>query len=123
MLPRHEHLVREIVYSARLIQTRGAGRDAAEYETDVDLRAIVERKVEIVGDDLIRLRDEDRPLFLRIAGGDALIGLRNAIAYRDEDGDEDYPPRRFWHDVQLAMPDLLRTAEQLLWTRQGERVP
>ena len=122
MLPRHEHLVREIVYSAGLIQTRGAGRDAVEYEADGDLRAIVERKVEIIGDDLIRLRDEDRPLFLRIAGGDGLIGLRNAIAYRDEDDDEDYPPGRFWHEVQRALPDLLRTAEQLLSTGPEGRV-
>lgn len=119
MLPRHEHLVREIVYSVRLIQTRGAGRDAAGYEADGDLRAIVERKVEIIGDDLIRLWDEDRPLFLRIASGDALIGLRNVICYRDDDDD---PTGRFWHDVLRALPDLLTSAEQLLSTRPGERV-
>ncbi len=118
MLPRHEHLVREIVYSARLIQTRGAGRGVADYEADGDLRAIVERKVEIIGDDLIRLRDEDRPLFLRIANGDDLIGLRNVIAYRDDDEEEneDYPAGRFWHDVLGSLPDLLTTAERHLIT-------
>ena len=117
MLAKHEHLVREIVYSARLIQTRGAGQSGADFAPDTGLRAIVERKVEIIGDDLIRLRDEDRATFLRIVGADDLIGLRNVIAYRDDDQDDDdvsYPADRFWHDIQRAIPELLRTAERLL---------
>ena len=116
MLPRHEHLIREIVYSARLIQSRGDGRSSAAFAADAALRAIVERKVEIIGDDLIRLRDEDRALFLRIAGADALIGLRNGIVYRDDadDDDQSCPPERFWHDVHRAMPEVLHAAERLL---------
>lgn len=116
MLPRHEHLIREIVYSARLIQTRAEGRSATDFATEAGLRAIVERKVEIIGDDLIRLRDEDRSLFLRVVGADDLIGLRNVIAYRgdDEDDDEDYPAGRFWHDIQRALPELMWTADDLL---------
>ncbi len=119
MLPRHEYLVREIVSSARLIRSRGDGRGAADFAADAALRAIVERKIEIIGDDLIRLRDEDRSLFLRIVGADDLIGLRNLIAYRDDADAEGYPVDRFWHDVQSALPDLLRTAEGLLSQESG----
>ena len=114
MLPRHEHLVREIVYSARLIQSRSDGRSTSDFQADAGLRAIVERKVVIIGDDLIQLRDEDRSLFLRIAGADAVIGLRNVIAYRDDADDDDYPADRFWHDVQRAIPGPLAAAEGLL---------
>ena len=117
MLRRHEHLIREIVYSARLIQSRGDGRSATDLASDAALRAIVERKVEIIGDDLIRLRDEDRPVFMRIAGGDTLIGLRNVVAYEDED----YPVGRFWHDVQSALPALLVTIERLLVPAETDR--
>ncbi len=114
MLPRQDHLVREIVYSARLIQSRGLACSAQDFASDAGLRALVERKVEIIGDDLIRLRDEDRALFLRIAGGDDLIGLRNGIAYRDDDDrDDDYPAERFWHEIHRAILDLLLTAERL----------
>lgn len=122
MVPRHEHLIREIVYSARLIQSRGDGRSGVDFASDAGLRAIVERKVEIIGDDLIRLRDEDRSLFIQIAGGDDLIGFRNVAAWRDddEDEDEDRPADRFWHDIQRVLPNLLATTMGLL---PGDTVP
>lgn len=121
MLPRHEQLIREIVYSARLIQSRGSAHCAQDFASDAGLRALVERKVKIIGDDLIRLRDEDRALFLRIAGGDDLIGLRNVVAYRDDDdGGDDYPADRFWREIHRAIPDLLLTAERLL-TQESSR--
>ncbi len=116
MTPKHEHLLREIVYSARLVLSRSAGQSDAGYLANDALRAFVERKVEIIGEDLIRLRDADPSLFRRIAGGDEAISLRNLIAYDDED----YPRERLWQDAVRLLPSLLASVTLLL-TMAGER--
>ena len=118
MTPAHQHLLREIVSSARLILTRSEGRSEADYRADVGLRAIVERKVEIIGEDLIRLRDADPVLFRRLTGADQAIGLRNLVAYDDEE----YPRERLWRDAVDLLPALLAAAERLL-AEAGQSAP
>lgn len=110
LTPKHGHLLREIVYSARLILTRSEDQSDAGYLDNAALRAIVERKVEIIGEDLIRLRDDDRELFGRVDGADRVIGLRNLIAYDDED----YPRERLWRETVALLPALLASVERLL---------
>lgn len=116
MMQRHEFLLREIASSGTLIVARSAGQTQASYLANDVLRAIVERKVEIIGEDLIRLRDADPSLFRRIAGGDEAISLRNLIAYEDED----YPRERLWQDTVRLLPSLLASVTLLL-TMAGER--
>ena len=112
MTPKHEHLIREIIYSGRLILSRSEGRSDVDYLADVGLRALVERKVEIIGEDLIRLRDAEPTLFRRLTGADRLIGLRNLIAYDEED----YPRDRLWRDAVALLPAVLTDADRLLTT-------
>lgn len=110
MTPKQEHLLREIVSSGRLILARSEGRSSADYLADDALRAIVERKVEIIGEDLIRLRDAEPALARRIAGADQAIGLRNLIVYEDEA----YPRDRLWQDAVDLLPGLVASVELVL---------
>ena len=115
MPAKHAHLLREIAYSGRLILARSEGRTSTDYLADDALRAIVDRKVEIIGEDLIRLRDADPALTRRLPGVERVIGLRNLIAYEDED----YPRDRLWQDAVDLLPALIVSVEGLLTTTAG----
>ena len=115
MLPKHQHLLRKIVSSGRLVLTRSEGQSSSSYLADDALRALVVRKVEIIGEDLIRLRDADPALVRRMTGVDQVIGLRNLIAYEDET----YPGDRLWQDAVDLLPALVASVERLLVAAAG----
>lgn len=99
----------EIVYSVRYIQHRVAGRTLDDFLSDEDLRSIVERKFEIIGENVVRLRDHDPLTVVEITDFQRIIGLRNVIAHAY--GSLDWGP--MWGAVHRSLPVLLADAERV----------
>ena len=100
----------EIAYSVRYIQRSVSGRTLDDCLTDDDLRPIVERKFEIIGENVIRLRDHDPLTVVRITDFQRIIGLRNVIAHAYGSLDD----RQKRNIVQRFPPILLSDAESLI---------
>lgn len=110
MHPRSTEWLNEALYSARYIQSRAANRTHGDYLGDEDLRSIVERKFEIIGGNLARIRDHDSGTLWQIAGAHQIIGLRNLLAHAYQDIDND----RIWSFIQTSLPVLIADVERLL---------
>ena len=107
----------EILYSARYIQLRAANRTHDNYLNDEDLRSIVERKFEIIGGNLARIRDHDSGTLRQITGAHQIIGLRNLLAHAYQDIDHD----RIWSFIQTSLPVLIADVERLLDRPTGDQ--
>lgn len=107
---RSREWLNQIVYSVRYIQQRIATRSLEDFLIDEDLRSIVERKIEIIGENVVRLRDNDPRVVLEITDFQRIIGLRNVIAHAY--GSLNHA--QMWEAVQYSLPALLTDAERLL---------
>jgi uncharacterized protein with HEPN domain len=74
------------------------------------LRSAVERKFEIIGEALVRLREKDPETFLKINAGKRAIGFRNRLVH----GYDTINHETVWHTVQNDLSALKAEAEQLL---------
>lgn len=100
----------EIVYSVRHIQRSVSRRTLDDYLTDEDLRSIVEREFEIIGENVVRLPDHDPSTVVRITDFQRIIGLRNVIAHAYGSLES----RQMWDAIQRSLPVLLTDTERLL---------
>lgn len=100
----------EIVYSVRYIQRSVSRRTLDDYLTDEDLRSIIERKFEIIGENVVRLRDHDPLTVVGITEFQRIIGLRIVIAHAYGSPDNG----QMWDAIQRSLPVLLSDTERLL---------
>ena len=76
------------------------------------LALAIERLLLIVGEAMVRIRDDAPDLLESIRDARAIIGMRNAIVH----GYDTIDPVRIRDAVKLAVPELLFDIEQLLST-------
>ena len=97
------------VFGSRILAT-SAGRTAADYVMDNDLRDIVERNLLKIGEMIVRLRDHDGETVSQLEGFRGVIGLRNTISHDYKSlSDEE-----IWELVQRALPVLLKDVGRVL---------
>ncbi len=100
----------DIVQAANDIQEFTHGLTSAEYIEDVKTQAAVERKFEIIGEALNRVRRLDRGLLAAIPLHERIIGFRNVISH----GYDVVAPEIVWDIIQNHLPALKRVVEDLL---------
>lgn len=107
-------LLFDVISACHSVEQFTAGQSFEKYDASDILRSAVERKLEIIGEALSRLRAEDPETFGRIQGAPAVVGLRNRIIH----GYNAINNRIVWDIVENELPKLKAQVEQLL----GERV-
>lgn len=80
------------------------------YTENEILKSAVERKFEIVGEALVRLRAVDLAVFERIHGAQPVIGFRNRLVH----GYDAVDHRIVWDIIQNELPSLQAQVERLL---------
>lgn len=116
MQPRSRRWLADILRAGMYIQNKAQGRTATDYEQDEDLRSIIERKFEIIGESLVRIRDHDPATVARITDFQKVIGLRNVLSHAYDD----VAPERMWVTIQTALPILMTEVEAILGDDQTE---
>ena len=103
-------LLLDVEAAGRSIQQFTQGVSFSTYERSELLRAATERKFEIIGEALARLRDTDANAFTRISEGNAIIAFRHRIIHGYDTVDDDI----VWDAVQNKLPILLTEIRSLL---------
>jgi uncharacterized protein with HEPN domain len=96
--------------AAAFIMSITAGRTLDGYRTDEMLRSAVERKFEIIGEALNRLDKIDPAVAGQIPQQRQIISFRNVLIHGYDIVDEAV----VWQIVQVDLPILKQTVEQLL---------
>ena len=103
-------LLTDINQAGADIQAFTADMDSAAYAADVRTQAAVERKFEIIGEALNRLRADHAELAGRIPGMRRIIDFRNYLAH----GYDRVAPRLVWLYATSNLPELRRVVQALL---------
>jgi uncharacterized protein with HEPN domain len=111
MLPRVESSLRDIAVACGEILDHSKG-DGDRIIEDRLLALAIERLLLIVGEAMVRIRDDAPDLLESIRDARAIIGMRNAIVH----GYDTIDPVRIRDAVKLAVPELLVDVERLLTT-------
>ena len=110
MRPESKSALLDSLRAAQDIRRYVAEIEFYDYERDDVLQAAVERKFEIAGEALNRVRLKDPDAFLLVQEHEGLIDLRHVIAHRYDVIDH----RRIWDFAQSALPELIAKLEYAL---------
>jgi uncharacterized protein with HEPN domain len=100
----------DVLNAARDIEQYTCSFDYASYRADGQVQAAVERKFEIIGEALNRLKKLDAAALQSISEHQRIIGFRNAIIH----GYDVLDSELVWDAVRNHLPALKRQVEQLL---------
>ena len=103
-------LLLDVEAAGRSIQEFTQGVSFSTYERSELLRAGTERKFEIIGEALGRLRDTDADVFTHIREGNAIVAFRHRLIHGYDTVDDDI----VWDAVQNKLPQLLMEVQSLL---------
>ena len=103
-------LLFDVIKACNDIQEFTIGRALADYLASEMLRAAVERKFEIIGEALFRLRAKDQETFQQISASQRAIAFRNRLVH----GYNAIDHQTVWETVRNDLPTLKAEAEQLL---------
>lgn len=103
-------LLFDILSAAKAIEEFTTGRSLREYEQDRMLQSACERQLEIIGEAMARLRDEQPAAFARVAEGGKSIALRNRLIH----GYASIDSAIVWDVIENKLPQLRVTAAALL---------
>lgn len=92
------------------IESFVAGKSLADYRASEMLRAATERKFEIVGEAMGKLRDRAPDVFAQIAEAAAIVGFRNRLIHGYDSVDDAI----VWDVIQRKLPTLRADVERLL---------
>jgi uncharacterized protein with HEPN domain len=117
MQPKTPGLLHDIRDAARHILNRTRGETLDSYREDRDLRQVIERNFEIIGEAVRRLSYHDPETTRRITDYRDIIALRNVLAhdYRTIDS------VRMWRAIEVSLPQLLVEVEGMLHEAEGTR--
>ena len=101
---RKEKLYYDILRAGDEIQAFTQNLSLEEYTLDLKSKAAVERKFEIIGEALRRLRDEWPEDFEKIPMGHEIIGMRNRLIHGYDDVDDQI----IWETIEIHLPRLLK---------------
>ena len=100
----------DVLQAARAVTVFVTGRTLADYAADELLRSAVERKFEIMGEALNRIRRDDPDLLARIRDHRAIISFRNILIH----GYDTIDDRIVWGVIQEGLAGLVEDVEALL---------
>ncbi|MGB3328162.1 MAG: HepT-like ribonuclease domain-containing protein [Thermomicrobiales bacterium] len=110
MQPRIRDILRDARRASDYIAVTIEGVTLERYVLDEDLRSIVERKLIVVGEVLVRVRQNDPTTYGLIEDARAAIALRNIIVHDYNNIDDS----RVFLIVQELLPILRATLDALL---------
>jgi uncharacterized protein with HEPN domain len=73
------------------------------------VRSAVERKFEVIGEALRRIRDDDPDVFAKIEYGREIVGMRNRLIHGYDSVDEEI----VWETIAVYLPQLVRGVNAL----------
>ena len=111
MHPKSPKLLDDVARSCQYIVEDTAGETLKTYLYNRQLRQVVERNLEIVGEALVRLRMADQDTAAQVTDLHRIIGLRNRLA---QGYDEEIDDTLVWRAVQESLPVLRAEADTLL---------
>ena len=100
----------DIQQAARLIGEFTGGKTFDDYESNVMMRAAVEREFEIIGEAMTRLARLDPQTASRISEYERIISFRNTLIH----GYSDVNHRVVWFVIETDLPTLMREVDALL---------
>jgi uncharacterized protein with HEPN domain len=103
-------LLFDVITACQDIAEFTASKAFNDYIENEMLRAAVERKFEVIGEALVRLRAKDQETFQRISASYRAIAFRNRLVH----GYDAIDHQIVWETVQNDLPTLRVEAEQLL---------
>lgn len=98
----------DIQEAGRAILAFSADLTFEDFTADDRTRSAVERKFEIIGEALRRLRDEDPLTFPNLSSGNEIIGMRNRLIHGYDAVDEEI----VWETIHQYLPTLLEEISQ-----------
>lgn len=112
MQPEVRKYLFDILEAARSIEHYTAGLMYADYLTNNMAQAAVERKFEINGEALNRIRRLDSSVLARISEPERIIGFRNVISHGYDEIDSEI----VWAAIENHLPRLTEEVRVLLGT-------
>ena len=100
----------DVLLAGRAVKRFVAGHTFADYGTDEQLRSAVERKFEIMGEALNRIRRNEPEVLQCIRDHRDIISFRNILVH----GYDTIDDRIVWGVVEEDLDNLLADIEQLL---------
>ena len=98
-----EKLLFDALAAAKSIQEFSSNLDKETFMTDELIQSACERKFEIIGEALNRLRKQFPAIAADISEVDKIIGFRNIIAH----GYDIVDSEMVWDTIQLCIPQLI----------------
>ena len=105
--PAHLH---DILQAARAVKAFVSGRTFAEYAQEDLLRSAVERKFEIMGEALNRIKRDDPDVLSQIRDHRDIISFRNILVH----GYDAIDDRIVWGVIEEDLDHLIEDADKLL---------
>jgi len=100
----------DVAEASRKIQDFTRGMTYERYRADGMVQAAVERKFEIIGEALSRLKRLDPSLLEAVPAYQRIIGFRNVISH----GYDIVDPELVWDAIRTHLPALQQAVENLL---------
>ena len=103
-------LLFDVIKACDDVEQFTTGKALDDYLAGEMLRAAVERKFEIIGEALVRLRAKDEETFRQISASQQAIAFRNRLIH----GYDAIDHQTVWETVRNDLPTLKAEAERLL---------
>jgi uncharacterized protein with HEPN domain len=100
----------DVIQAARAVEQFVAGRSFDDYASDELLRSAVERKFEIMGEALSRIRRDEPDVLRHIRDHRDVISFRNILAH----GYDTIDDRIVWDVIEKDIANLITDASKLL---------
>ena len=110
MQPEAKKYLFDIQTAANLLDTFVSGRNFAEYQHDLMLRAATERQFEVIGEAISQLARIDPATAAQISEYQRIIAFRNILIH----GYAEIDNRLVWDIIQTRLPRLREEASALL---------
>ena len=110
MQPETPKLLEDVRDAAQYIINRTSGITLERFRQDRDLRQVVERNFEIIGEAVRRLSQHDPDTAQRTTDYQQIIPFRNILIHAYDVVD----PLRVWRTIDTSLPRLTREVEHLL---------
>jgi uncharacterized protein with HEPN domain len=100
----------DILQAGKAIKTFTSGRAFKDYATDEFLRSAVERKFQVIGEALVRLKNDAPELLDQIREHRAIISFRNILVH----GYDSIDDQTVWDIIEEDLDSLLGDVKKLL---------
>ena len=105
----------DIAKSGRTVKEFLSKRTFEEYSSNELLRSAVERKFEVMGEALNRIRDDEPEILSQIRNHRDIVSFRNILAH----GYDTIDDRIVWNIIEDDLDSLIEDVEKLLKSSSG----